>query len=136
MNWSDVPRQPTTRVLRQFGGLCLLFFGMLACRCALRGADWAAVTLGLLAACGGLAGLLRPRWLRPVFVGWMVLVYPVGWLVSRAVLALVFYCVLTPLALAFRWTGRDVLGLRRVARQTYWEEKAEPDGPAEYLRQY
>ena len=30
MQWSEIPKNPSERMLRQFGGLCVLFFGGLA----------------------------------------------------------------------------------------------------------
>jgi hypothetical protein len=138
MQWSDIPRNPEPRTLRQFGGLCLVSFGALAYRCAVREQSPALATgFGLLAAAGGLAALVRPNLLRPLFVGWLMLVFPIGWSISRCFLALLFYGVLTPLAFAFRWSGRDALGLRRVQEQaSYWEAKPTPTDLGAYLRQY
>jgi hypothetical protein len=138
MQWSDIPRDPAPRTLRQFGGLWLLFFGAVAYRCAVRDHNPAlAIAFALLATAGGLAALVRPQLLRPIFVGWLMLAFPIGWTVSRCFLAILFYGVLTPLAFAFRWTGRDMLGLRKAAeRKSYWEAKPSPTDLASYLRQY
>ena len=56
----------------------------------------------ILAALFGVAGLIRPGLLRPIFVGWMVMVFPIGWLMSRVLLGVLFYGLFTPLAIAFR----------------------------------
>src|SRR2546421_396631 len=67
------------------------------------------------------AGLVRPALLRPLFVGWMILVFPIGWLMSRVMLAVLYYGLFTPLAVAFRLGGRDALRRRtRPAGDSYW----------------
>ena len=69
------------------------------------------VTVAVLAVLVGSMGLLHPPLVRWIFVGWMMAVFPIGWLVSRVVLAGVFYGCFTPLAFLFRLMGRDPLGL-------------------------
>lgn len=138
MQWSDIPWQPPTRTLRQFAGLWLLFFlilaswlGWLADRPVL---GW---ILFVVAVAGGIGGWLAPALLRPIFVGWMIIAFPVGWLVSRIILALLFFLVFTPLSLAFRIMGRDALRLRRPANlDSYWQPKAQATDPRSYLRQF
>ena len=63
----------------------------------------------------GLLGLLWPRVIRPVYVGWMVLAFPIGWTVSQAMLAVMFYGLFTPIGLLFRLIGRDPLHRARRA---------------------
>jgi hypothetical protein len=136
MRWSDIPRNPSGRLLRQFAGLWLLFFGGLACWHGLA-RHRVGLALAALALAVGLLGLLWPRAVRPVFVAWMVLAFPVGWAVAYALLAVVFYGIFTPLGLGFRLAGRDVLGLRRPAgRESYWWPKPAADGVASYFRQF
>src|SRR6185295_8198865 len=76
-----------------------------------------------LAVVGAVVGMIAPRALRPVFVGWMIAVFPIGWLVSHALLAVVFYGVFTPLSLAFRALGRDALRRQRSNDASYWLSK-------------
>jgi Saxitoxin biosynthesis operon protein SxtJ len=137
MQWSDIPWRPATRTVRQFGLLWLAFFGLAAAWQAVAGKYIAALFLAALAATFGPLGLLKPRWVRPLYVGWMVLVFPLGWLVSRIVLAAVFYGLFTPMGLLLRLCGRDVLLLRpRPEQPTYWLPKALPADPRQYLRQF
>src|SRR5687768_8935989 len=103
MRWSDIPFDPSPRMLRQFAGLWIVFFGGLACwHGFVRGNTTVALVLGALAVTLGPLGLVLPRALRPVFVGWMILVLPIGWVVSHVLLAVLFYGLFTPLALVFR----------------------------------
>jgi hypothetical protein len=89
-----------------------------------------------VAAAISLAGLLNPRWIRPVFVTWMRLAYPIGWTVSHLMLATIYYLVITPIGLVMRLLGRDPLQ-RRWDRQasTYWVAHNPGGDMARYFRQ-
>lgn len=137
MQWSDVPRDPSRATLRQFAGLCLLCFGLAAWRCHARGQTDFACVLAALAVGLGLPGLVFPRLLRHVFVGWMMAVFPIGFVVSRVVLAALYYGCFTPLALIFRLIGRDALGLKRAPQAvSYWRAKPQADDPSRYLQPF
>lgn len=138
MQWSDVDFHPKSRTLRQFAGLWLLFFAGFACQQAfLRGNTIAAVVLGVVAVTIGGLGLAAPALIRPIFVTWMVLAFPIGWTVSRIILGVMFYGIFTPVALLFRMLGRDALGLARPgARETYWTAKPAPANIRRYFRQF
>ena len=138
MQWSEITSSPPTRVLRQFAGVWLLVFGLLAVQQgALHERPVAALVLGALAALVGLPGLVRPPLSRPVYTAAMVLAFPVGWVVTKAVMLVTYYGVFTPLALVFRLTGRDALALRfRPAAETYWSPKPAANDPSRYFRPF
>src|SRR5262245_53239250 len=120
MTWSDIPWRPTNRVLRQFAALWLVFVGFFAWRVGGHGGHvLAGAALAGLAVAVGVSGLLRPASVRFLFVGMTVATFPIGWAVSRLVLAVPFYTVFAPLGLLFRLLGRDALGLRRPDLPTY-----------------
>jgi len=138
MNWSDIPRNPSLRMLRQFGALgacaCLAMAGTAslgASSGAPRGA-WAWLVAGVSV---GLVTLLRPSALRRVFVGWLILAFPIGWVVGRVALAAIFYGVFTAVGLLFRMMGRDSMTRRRQSG-SYWTPRDRSTKPADYLRQY
>ncbi len=134
----DAPRAAPTRALRQFAAIWLVVFAGLACWQGL-GAERPGLA-ALYAALGfavGVPGLVRPGAIRPIFGIAMAIVAPLGWLVSHAVLALLFFGILTPLALLFRLVGRDVLRRRaRPSGETHWTPLTEPDDARRYLNQY
>ena len=138
MQWSDIPFSASSRTLRQFAGLWIVFFGALACwRAVGREQVSLGIVLGTLAVTVGVAGLVKPQWIRPIFVGWMILAFPIGWTISRIVLAIMFYGLFTPLGLFFRLTKRDVLCLRyEPNRQTYWARKPKVTDSRSYFRQF
>lgn len=140
MQLSDIPWRPSPRTLRQFAGLFVICCGFLACRESLfRDRPIVAAGLGIAAAIVGAFGLLAPELLRPLFVGWIILVFPLGWLVSRLILAVVFFGLFTPLALVFRLAGRDALRLRwgnRRHTMSFWTSRPVRPDPQTYFQQF
>ena len=136
MRWSDVPRNPSPKQLRQFAALWLIFFGGLACwQGIVRGNVRAALLFAVAALSIGSLGLARPRTVRSIFVAWMVLGFPIGWTVSHAVMAVLYYIVFTPVGIFFRLIGRDALQLRRQNLDTYWVAKPAAADVRSYFRQ-
>jgi len=132
------PFKPTERMLRQFAGLWVVFFGGMAVWQALHHhRPVVGAVLGLLAITVGPIGLLWPALIRPIFLGWMALAFPIGWTISRVVLSLVFFGLFTPLAMLFRLQGRDELALRKSPDAvTYWRSKPLAADKTQYLRQF
>lgn len=136
MQWSDVVTRPAPKMLRQFAGLWLLVFGGSAAWRAFQGdVSTATQALAALAVLIGGLGLAYPPAMRWIFTGWMVLAFPIGWAVSRLMLAALFFLLFTPIAIVFRLMGRDALRLRRPATDSYWTAKAQPKNVRDYFRQ-
>ena len=72
MRWADVVKPPSTRVLRQFAGLWLVFFLGIAASRWWHGqhGTWT-IALAIVAVVVGLAGMAVPSVVRPIFTGWM-----------------------------------------------------------------
>jgi Saxitoxin biosynthesis operon protein SxtJ len=87
-------------------------------------AFWLLVSAALAA-----AAAWQPTWLRPLARAWMALGTMLGRIISPLVLAVIFYLVITPVALVGRLFGRDELRLRRSKQvDSYWIER-DPKGP-------
>ena len=138
MQWSDIPFNPSRKVLRQFAAAWLVFFLALgAYEHFLMNRHLLGMALAAAAVLIGLPGLLRPALLRQLFVAWLVVAFPIGWLISHTILLVLYFLVLTPMALFLRLCGRDVLGRKPTPdRGTYWEPKQSPLDPHRYFRQY
>jgi hypothetical protein len=94
-------------------------------------------TLALVAAASvaiAMTAAVRPGWLEPLKRGWFRLGHVLGMVVSPIVLGVVFFLLLTPLAVALRIAGRDTLRLRRCAAATYWIDRPDPMPTAESFR--
>jgi hypothetical protein len=129
------PFKPDDRMLRQFSALWIVFFGALAARQYHHQHQTAALILAVLAVTLGPLGIVLPRAMKPIFIGWMYLAYPIGWVVSRVVLGLIFYGLFTPVACFFRLTGRDALRLKpQPQAASCWVPKAKADR-SQYFRQ-
>jgi len=138
MTFSDIPHNPSAKTLRQFAAAWLVFFLAFGAH-QYFGKDHqrTGIVLGTLAVIIGLLGLIKPAVVRWIFVGWMVLAFPVGWLISQVMLLLMFYLLVTPVALFFRLRGRDLLARKPASdRQSFWVAKQTPTDPRSYFRQY
>jgi hypothetical protein len=137
MRWKDITFQPSVTVLRQFSACWLLFFGCSAAwqQFAKNSSNSAAI-LAVVAVLIGVPGLLRPMLVRWVFVSAMIAAFPIGWVVSKVLVGLIFYLLFTPIALIFRAFGRDALYLKRPAGESYWLEKKPAANAASYLKQF
>ncbi|MCP4897230.1 MAG: hypothetical protein GY906_09700, partial [bacterium] len=95
------------------------------------------VVLWLLAIVVPVIGWIFPRFMRAVFVGMSYAAWPIGFVVSHVVLALVYYLVLTPIGLSLRVFGYDPMQ-RRVDTEakTYWIERDATIDAKRYFRQF
>ncbi|MBP7088989.1 MAG: hypothetical protein KBB01_06825 [Candidatus Omnitrophica bacterium] len=76
--------------------------------------------------------------LKFVYKAWMFLSLILGWIMTRLILSLLFFLVLTPIGLLAKLTGKKFLNLKiDKSIDTYWVEKSPQDFKSEdYLRQF
>jgi hypothetical protein len=81
--------------------------------------------------------LLRPLWLR-VFRLWMKLAVAMSFVMTRVLLTLFFYLIITPFGVVRRLLGKDSLNARwHDGKPTYWVDKPEGEFTVErYEKQY
>ncbi len=93
----------------------------------------------LLGSGGALAALAlaAPAALRPLYRVWMGLALVLGFVMTRVILTLVFFLVITPVGWIMRALGKDPLH-RRSDRSaaSYWIEKTPPDPSPKRLEKY
>ena len=79
-------------------------------------------------------GLAAPAALKPVFVVWMKFALVLNWIMTRLLLSIVFYLMITPTRVLMRIFSDDPLKRRfEPDAETYWEEPDEqPEDPARY----
>src|ERR1700741_5371680 len=104
-----INRHPPPLQLRLFAGACAVISGVAASRLWHRELASAAWGVGGLGAAVLLAGLLAPARLRGLYLAPGYAPYPVGFALSYAILAVLFYGVILPIGLAFRAFGSDPL---------------------------
>ncbi len=84
-------------------------------------------------------GAILPVVLMPIHKVWMTLAAILGWFMTRVILCVLFYLVLTPMGLLMRLFGKDILNMRFEPDRSssYWVPKqAEPPEERDYQRQF
>ena len=68
-------------------------------------------------------GLIIPVVLKPIYFVWMTFATILGWVMTRVILSIVFYLILTPIGLFTRLVGEDFLSLKKVDLNSYWNHR-------------
>ncbi len=134
----ELNKNPSHRELSTFGALFALFFGLIG------GLIWwkfhAPTVAYALWSVAALITILfytiRPI-RKPIYLGWIHLAYPIGWVISHAAMAMIYCLVFTPIGLIMRLFGRDPME-RRFDRSaaSYWVEHNPAGEPGRYFRQF
>ena len=135
----EIIKDPTRRQLRQFGGLFLpAFLGLVAFLVRRSGASWnAPVTLLGVAVVSIATAIIEPRWLRLPFLGLQYVAYPIGFVLSYVLMAVVYFGVVTPVGLLVRTFRGDPLERKFDSEATtYWTSRKGPSSVERYFRPY
>ncbi len=138
---------PPPKTLRTFGLIGVVGFGLIGAMFfwqfglgKLPSADAARITAYVLWALGAYCGLfaaVAPLAIKPIYVILTIVTFPIGFVVSCLVMAIVYYLVLTPVGLVFKLIGRDCMNRRfDPTAETYWIERRRPDSVKRYFRQF
>ena len=66
-------------------------------------------------------GLLYPIILKPIYLLWMIFAVILGWIMTRVILSMVFYFIISPIGLLTRLIGEDFLELKKSSdNKSYW----------------
>ncbi|MFC1698970.1 SxtJ family membrane protein [Candidatus Omnitrophota bacterium] len=107
--------------LRQFGKGGFIFFGLVGILLLIFGkTHWPAffaLSIAFL-----LLGACIPIMLKPVYIVLVPVAMCIGWVVTRIILTILFYFVVTPTGIAARLVGKDLL-----------DEKLEKEKPSYWL---
>ena len=113
----------TKKELRKFGltvGSVLAAIAILLLYFEKPSAIYFAVIGGLLI----LFGALFPQLLKPLNRIWMSLAIVLGFIMSRVILTVLFYLVLTPIAILAKIVGKKFMVLKYdKSAETYWEKR-------------
>lgn len=85
-----------------------------------------------------LAGIFAPGILKPIFLIWTKITLTLAWINTRLILMIIFYLVFTPIGLAIRLFGVDLLD-RKIDKfkDSYWKQKEKKEfKPLDYERQF
>ncbi len=139
--WQEIKEVDTSKkALRSFGwvvgGVLLVIAAVVGWR-----NDWTLTTAAyVLGGIGGalvVLGLAAPVVLKPVYRVWMALAVVLGFIMTRVILSVVYYLVMTPIGLVMRLFGKDPMH-RRIDPEasSYWIEKSYDDESPKRLEKY
>lgn len=134
----EINYHPSNKQLRIFG-ITLAVFAFLVGTLVYHRSNslpWSIVVTAIIFTIAAI-GLLLPRFMRLVYVTWMVCVFPIGWLISHTVMALVYYLLFTPIGFLRRTFFGDPL-TRKLDRtaDSYWHELEPTENKQTYFRQF
>jgi hypothetical protein len=137
MKLADLPLNPSDRMLRQFSAAWLAVFIAFALVQEFRAHNRDAALILASVALVGILGLAWPRMMKWLFVVATLVTFPIGWVLSNVLLALIYFLMITPIGIALRLRGRDELQRRRDPRRTsHWIDRGDASKPEKYLKQF
>jgi len=138
MSLIRIDHHPSRRQLAVFGVIWAVFFGVVGW-IVLRstGSLPASGAIWTMAAAVPLIGVAVPELLRIVYLGMAYATFPIGFVLSHIIVALVYYLVLVPTGLTMRLFGYDPMH-RRFDREveTYWIARKPDEDVKKYFRQF
>lgn len=109
--------------LRKFGITIGIVLGFLSGLLWLRGKD-AYIIIVFISIVFILTGLIMPVILKPIQKAWMSFAIVLGWFMTRLILSILFYFIISPIGLIARLLGKKFLNLDfKEKKESYWIEK-------------
>ena len=129
--------KPGYRQLRTFGAAALALLGLLGWWLHANGHSSWALAAWITAGFSGLAAAGWPKGNLPLYLALTLVAFPLGLLLSYAVLALMWYLIITLAGACFRLLGKDPLQRRfdHVAA-SYWQPYPAHPSRDRYFRQF
>lgn len=126
----------TRKELRQFGLMVGgIFLAIGVWPMVVRGETlrlWAALLGGGLVSLGA----VLPESLRYVYQGWMSLGHALGWVNTRIILGIIFFGLLTPMAVVMRMAGKGAMQLALNAECSSYRVVRSPRSPEHMKNQF
>lgn len=117
-------KKPTNKDLRIFLAIwALIFSAFLAFGYIKSGVirEWALICIGI-----SIFLMIIPPFALPFYKIWLKFGDIMGFIISRSILAIIFFCIFTPLSLFFKLIKRDVFGLNLAFKhktQSFFKER-------------
>ncbi|MFL6468415.1 MAG: SxtJ family membrane protein [Pyrinomonadaceae bacterium] len=138
LNW-----KPNKKELRQFGAIFMggfVLIGLVKYLWPFQRLISQNETVGLWFIAIGLVvgaiGLTGRRLALPLYWTWLGIAYVLGNIMSRVIMAGIYYLVFTPMRLIGNLMGRDKLQLKKPQTDSYWVDISFPTTKEEYERQF
>jgi len=138
MSMLPIDRNPSVSTLNRFGFLWLGFLTCGGLMMIFKSNPHAAWVWFALAVAVPLLGWALPAFMRLVFLGLSYATWPLGFVATHVILALVYYLILTPIGVIMRRFGYDPMR-RRLDRDltSHWIPRPGDDADTQrYFRQF
>ena len=66
---------------------------------------------------------IAPKILKPIYKVWMTFAVIIGWIMTRLILSVLFYTIITGIAIFTRIIGKDFLNLKINNKESYWNSR-------------
>ena len=68
-------------------------------------------------------GIIAPSILKPIYKIWMVFAVIIGWIMTRLILSILFYTIISGIGILTRIIGKDFLSLKLKDQESYWNDR-------------
>ena len=69
------------------------------------------------------AGFMTPILFWPFYMIWMIFATILGWFMTRVILSLLYYVLMTPIGMLSKFLGNDFLELKNNDNESYWNKR-------------
>jgi len=123
----------TSNDLKKFGMTMAVILGVLACFTVYKH-SWSFPYLLVLALGFLLLGIIKPLFLKHIYLGWMTLAIAMGFVVTKVILGILFFGVFTITGVIARLFNKDMLDQQYEAdARTYWKPHEKRQDPRKQL---
>lgn len=133
--WEDIEKiKSTPKQLREFGIVMAIFFGVISFLLHRKGGHFE--TPAIVASAFLFFGLVLPKLLLPLQKVWMTIAVVIGFFMSHLILGVLYFLLITPMAVIARATGKKFLSDHTTADSTYWIAHPKIKDKSSYRNQY
>ncbi len=139
MSLVEIKWNPNLKELRDFGKIALIataILGLLLYVFKGIGIEWSLAiwALGIIIF---LTSLISIKLTRLIYLGLILITFPIGWVVSFILMALFYFLLITPLGVVFRLMGKDLLNQKfDQEAKSYWVARKPPENLSRYFHQF
>ena len=66
---------------------------------------------------------IAPIILKPIYKIWMIFAVIIGWIMTRVILSVLFFSIITSIGIFTRLIGKDFLNLKTRNQKSYWNSR-------------
>ncbi len=83
------------------------------------------------------SGIIFPIILKPLYFIWMMFAVILGWIMTRVILSITYYFIITPITILSKIFGKDFLDIKKQAiNGSYWNARPKNNDIKNYEKQF